>query len=272
VRIGNLAARQFQLDSFGACLQAADLISTHFPFPSHDPIWSKLEEITLLISQLWRRPDQGLWDLRLRPEHYLSSKLSCWKGLHSATSLFQRHGRQVSARWKKEMNSLRSLILQEGFNPARQRYTLAFGENELDSSVLLIGLWGLHDWSDPEMVSTLILIESELRQGFWIRRGKGGPNHGDTDGGHTLSTLWWISALTATGRIDEASEALTELCRQSMPLGYLPEGFSVDTGRPLGNFPSARAQAVWIDTIARVERALRARETGAAPFIKRIAS
>ena len=38
----------------------------------------------------WREPDQGIWEARGKPQHYVSSKLMCWVALDRACSLSNR--------------------------------------------------------------------------------------------------------------------------------------------------------------------------------------
>ncbi len=256
VRIGNLSSQQFQLDGLAGMLDALALSNQVRRTPPNPRVLRKLEELALLICQLWRRPDHGLWDLRFRPEHYLSSKLACWKGLRSAAQFYRESDRTVPHRWTEEIEKLRQTILREGFHRERQIYTQAFGETELDSSALLVGLWGLEDWSEPSLLSTLIQLESELREGPFLRRSRNSHSSPDFEGGHLLSTLWWCSALARTERADEAAETLSELARLAGPLGILGEGIEVSSGQPVGNLPSLRAHSQWISTSLEVARAL----------------
>lgn len=255
VRVGNVSARQFQLDSLASVILSFEAASSIAPLSPESPLWKKLEEITQLAAQLWRRPDHGIWDLRFRPEHYLASKVSCWRGLEAAIRLLRQSGRAVPQRWPEESRKLRETILREGFRHDRQVYTQAFGEDELDSSALLVGLSGLRDWTDPDMLSTLILLEAELREGPLLRRNKSSHASPDFEGAHLLSTLWWCNSLADAGRTEEAAEVLHELVGLSDPLGFFGEGIDTATGRAIGNFPSMRVHGVAISTFRKVARA-----------------
>ena len=35
---------------------------------------------------VWREPDQGIWEARGKPQHYVSSKLMCWVAMDRASS------------------------------------------------------------------------------------------------------------------------------------------------------------------------------------------
>ncbi|NDD90569.1 hypothetical protein EBZ37_00565 [bacterium] len=239
-----------------ALLQCCELAYREFGIPRESPLWQRIQELALMSAQLWRRPDQGIWDSRFRPEHYLSSKVACWRGLQSAISLFTETQGSAPKRWLQESQRLRETVIREGFNHSRQAYTGAFGELELDSSALLVGLWGIQSWDSPEVLSTLILIESELREGMFLRRNKSTHSSSDFDGAHLLSTLWWISTLIEVGRSREATELLTEICRISAPYGLLAEGIEPSSGAPVGDFPSSRVHSVFIQTALRASKAL----------------
>ncbi len=255
VRIGNFSARQFQLDSLASVVLTLEAALPVAPISSDSPLWKRIDETTQLMTQLWRRPDHGLWDLRFRPEHYLASKVACWKGIQSGIHLFEQAGRIVPARWREELHKLRETIRREGFHHDRQVYTQAFGEAELDSSAFLVGISGLRDWSDPDMISTLILLPGELREGPLLRRNRSTHASPDFEGAHLLSTLWWCSSLAEAGRIEEAAEILHELTSLADPLGLLGEGIDVSNGKTSGNFPSARVHSVALTTYRKVARA-----------------
>ncbi|MEN9722044.1 MAG: hypothetical protein RJB38_30 [Pseudomonadota bacterium] len=256
VRTGNFSARQFQLDSFSSVLQCFAAVPSALENPSSNPsLWAKLDELSFLVAQLWRRPDHGIWDWRFRPEHYLSSKLSCFRGLDRTIWLHDHLGKSPPRRWIDERQKLKDTILREGFHRDRRGYTQAFGENELDSSALLVGLWGVQSWTEPEMLSTLIMLENELRDGLGLRRTKNTHSSPDFEGTHLLSTLWWIRALSEVGRGQEASQAFTELCELALPLGLLGEGFDRSSGQIVGNFPSTRVHGMALMTAVRLSRA-----------------
>ncbi|MBU6375665.1 MAG: hypothetical protein KGQ59_06690 [Bdellovibrionales bacterium] len=255
VRIGNSINGHLALDTLGSLLECCLLAYRQFGIPKESPIWMKIEELGFSSAQLWRRPDHGYWDSRFRPEHYLSSKLACWRGLESAIKLLTHHQGSAPTRWSHEVQQLKLTIIREGFNASRKTYTQAFGETEIDSSALLIGLSGFQAWDSTELVSTLVMVENELKDGAFIKKNKPLHSSPDFEGGHLLSTLWWVSCLFEMGRNSEAQEILTEICRMSSPHGILPEGMSASSGSFSGDFPSARVHCAFIDAAQRAQKA-----------------
>lgn len=257
VRIGHQSARRFQLDTAASLLQACQMGAQYFSLPHDSPLWGRIRDLSFMIAQLWRRPDHGAWDLRARPEHYLSSKLACWKGLAAAEQVLKQSDRPVPMKLRDEANKIRETIFREGFDRNRQTYTQYFGSSELDSSAFLIGLMGLQSWTEPEVVSTNLALQNDLRFGSFIKKYQSNHRSDDFDGAHLLSTLWWIASLAELGKSQEAAEILDELCDMAHPLGFLGEGITPDTGRMVGNFPSSRAHGVFISTTKRLNQILR---------------
>ncbi len=238
VRIGNQSARHFQLDIYGHVLLAAAQRYEHTQ-TIDARLWEKLTEITEFVSQAWRRPDRGTWEVRTKPEHFVSSKVMCWVALDRACRLARAQGFHVPQRWIDERETLHKTICQQGFDERRRSFVRAFGDRELDASVLLIPLLGFLPPEDPRVQGTLDAIQNELSEGVLIHRNR--PEHGltDSDGAHLLCSFWFVSCLARSGRVSEASDRLAELCTFATPQGLFGEQIHGGTGEVSGNFPCA---------------------------------
>ena len=86
VRIGNGAFDQRQNDVFGAVL---DSILLHTRRSERLPrrIWPVVEAQATCAAKVWTNPDQGIWEARGAPQHYVSSKLMCWVAMDRAAKL-----------------------------------------------------------------------------------------------------------------------------------------------------------------------------------------
>ena len=86
VRLGNGAFDQRQNDVFGAVL---DSILLHTRRSKHLPrrLWPLVESQAAGAIAAWREPDQGIWEARGKPQHYVSSKLMGWVALDRAAKL-----------------------------------------------------------------------------------------------------------------------------------------------------------------------------------------
>ena len=91
VRIGNGAFDQRQNDVYGAVL---DSILLHTRRSQRLPrrLWPIVEAQAECATRVWREPDQGIWEARGEPQHYVSSKLMCWVALDRAAKLAEIRG------------------------------------------------------------------------------------------------------------------------------------------------------------------------------------
>lgn len=246
VRIGNLSARQFQLDIYGHVLLAAQ---QHFHNNARlpDGLWPKLAEIAEYVCQAWRRPDRGPWEVRSKPEHFVASKVLCWVTLDRAIWLAEALGAEIPNRWREERNILHNTICNQGFDPSLGAFVRSFGSRELDAAALMIPLVGFLPMEDDRVQTTINTIQTELSDGVLVHRARAIDGLPEFDGAHLLSSFWLVSCLALSGRTDEASDRLAELCSYATPLGLFGEQVDPITGNPVGNFPSASAHLALIN-------------------------
>ena len=91
VRIGNGAFDQRQNDVYGAAL---DSILLHTRRSQRLPrrLWPIVQAQAECATKVWRKPDQGIWEARGKPQHYVSSKLMCWVAMDRASKLASIRG------------------------------------------------------------------------------------------------------------------------------------------------------------------------------------
>lgn len=238
VRVGNMASSIFQLDLYGHFMLAASEYFRHFAeLPEN--LWPRLQEIADFVCQAWRRPDHGFWEMRSKPEHHVVSKLFCWVALDRAISLATALRQHIPARWNHEREILHRTICQQGFDPSVGAFVRSFGERNLDSATLLIPMVGFLPVEDPRVEGTILTIESRLSEGALLRRYEGDDGVSGRDADHLVSSLWFINSLALSGRGEEASDRLAEICTYATPLGILGEQIDSTTGETTGNFPCA---------------------------------
>ena len=95
VRIGNGAFDQRQNDVYGAVL---DSILLHTRRSQRLPrrLWPIVEAQAECATKVWREPDQGIWEARGAPQHYVSSKLMGWVAMDRAAKLAEIGGEERS--------------------------------------------------------------------------------------------------------------------------------------------------------------------------------
>src|SRR5262249_6762966 len=141
VRVGNGAASQLQLDTYGNLLDAAWLYSKS-SHPLDRDTARELAEATDLVADIWRTPDRGIWEVRMPGQHFTQSKVMCWVALDRATRL--AHAGQLPRahleRWHREARAIREFVETHCWSEQQQSYVRFAGSEELDASLLLLAL------------------------------------------------------------------------------------------------------------------------------------
>jgi GH15 family glucan-1,4-alpha-glucosidase len=246
VRIGNLSARQLELDIYGRLIDSACDFQGRFDFMP-PVLWERLASIADHVCQVWRRPDHGVWSCRSKAKHYVSSKLYCWLGLTRAIELAQRIGQSVPHRWRDERAILHRTICDQGFDARLGAFVQSFGSRELDSSNLILPMIGFLPVEDPRIIGTVEAIQAQLCEGVLVRRYLGDDGIPGSEGPHLPSSFQLAAALAQIGRVDEAVDRLAELCAFTTPLGILGEQVDEKTGETSGNFPYAPSHLALIE-------------------------
>ena len=241
VRIGNGAFDQRQNDVFGAVL---DSILLHTRHSNRLPrrLWPIVESQAECATKVWREPDQGIWEARGAPQHYVSSKLMCWVALDRAASLAEIRGdAQRAEQWRATAEEIRDDILTNGTTDQgvlRQHYAT----DALDASVLLAAIFGFLPPDDDRLRATVNAIATDLTEnGFVLRYRTDETDNGFSgkEGTFLICSFWLVSALAVIGQLQDARDLMERLLRIASPLGLYAEEYDVDTGRHLGNFPQA---------------------------------
>jgi alpha,alpha-trehalase len=262
VRIGNGAFDQRQNDVFGAVL---DSILLHTRRSQRLPrrLWPIVESQAECATRVWRQPDQGIWEARGEPQHYVSSKLMSWVALDRAASLAEIGGdSSLAATWRTTAEEIRTDILEHGVDERgvlRQHYDT----DALDASTLLAAIFGFLPHDDERLRRSVLAIADELTEnGFVLRYRTDETDDGMSgkEGTFLICSFWLVSALSIIGEDQRARDLMERLLRIASPLGLYAEEFDVDTGRHLGNFPQAFSHLALIEAAGRVIAMERLRE------------
>jgi alpha,alpha-trehalase len=254
VRLGNGAFDQRQNDVFGAVLDAILLRanrSKHLP----RRLWPLVESQAQGALDAWQKPDQGIWEARGDPQHYVSSKLMCWVALDRAAKLAAiRDEDKLAEVWDSAAQEVREDILSHGVSDhgvLRQHYDT----DALDASTLLAVLFGFLPVTDERMRNTVDAIERDLTEnGFVLRYRTDETDDGlsGKEGTFLICSFWLVSALAAVGERERAESLMERLLRIASPLGLYAEEFEVDRARHLGNFPQAFSHLALIQAAGRI--------------------
>jgi alpha,alpha-trehalase len=254
VRIGNGAFDQRQNDVYGSAL---DSILVHTQRSQRVPrrLWPLIDAQAAGATAVWREPDQGIWEARGAPQHYVSSKMMCWVALDRAAKLAALRGEpDIGATWRATADEIRADILEHGVDDRgvlRQHYAT----DSLDASVLLAAIFGLLEPGDERLRATVLAIADELTEdGFVLRYRTGETDDGlsGKEGTFLICSFWLVSALAIIGEDQRARDMMERLLREASPLGLYAEEFDAATGRHLGNFPQAFSHLALIEAAARI--------------------
>ena len=254
VRIGNGAFDQRQNDVFGAVLDSI-LLHTRRANRLPSRLWPIIETQAECATKVWRSPDQGIWEARGAPKHYVSSKLMCWVALDRASELAEMRGNAESAEtWRATAEEIRSDVLEHGVS-ARGVLRQHYETDSLDASTLLAASFDFLDAADERLRNTVLAVADELTEsGFVLRYRTDETDDGlsGKEGTFLICSFWLVSALAIVGELQRAHDLMERLLRIASPLGLYAEEFDVDTGRHLGNFPQAFSHLALIEAAARI--------------------
>jgi alpha,alpha-trehalase len=266
VRVGNGAFDQRQNDVFGAAL---DSILLHSRRSQRLPrgLWPVVQAQADCATKVWKKPDQGIWEARGKPQHYVSSKLMCWVAMDRASKLGEIRGNSdLQAEWGATAEEIRKDILEKGVRDGvlRQHYDT----DALDASTLLAALFGFLPGDDDVLRKSVLAIADDLTEdGFVLRYVTGETDDGlsGKEGSFLICSFWLVSGLAIIGEEQRARDLMDRLLRIASPLGLYAEEFDTSTGRHLGNFPQAFSHLALIQAAARIILSERLREVGVNP-------
>lgn len=259
VRLGNDAFRQTQLDLYGAVLDAAYLYNKH-GMPLDYDLWQNIRKIIDWLSENWRNPDEGMWEVRGGKRQFVSSKLMSWVALERAGRISQQRGLPAGdGGWVAERDAIYEEVMEKGWNPRKQSFVQYYGSDALDASLLLMPLMKFVGPTDPRWLATLDRIEKELTYDTLVDRYKTDEAADDglpgSEGSFSICSFWLVECLTQAGRLDDARLALEKMFSYANHLGLYAEEIG-HSGEALGNFPQAFTHLSLISAAVHLDRAL----------------
>jgi GH15 family glucan-1,4-alpha-glucosidase len=243
VRVGNGAWSQQQIDVYGELLGAAHRLADQI---------GKIDEDTkrFLIAcadtaaTRWREKDQGIWEVRGEPQHFLYSKVMCWVALDRAITLADMLGAgERVERWKASRDEIWETVIRDGWSDEAGAFTQYAGSTALDASNLMMSIVGFLPADDPRILATIDAIAERLTDDrglvFRYRTEEGVDGLPGEEGTFLLCTFWLAQALAQSGQLDRAKAVFETAAAFVNDVGLLAEEVDADTGELLGNFPQA---------------------------------
>jgi len=267
VRIGNAAAEQRQLDIYGELLQAVydttrygeDLQSVH---------WPTYRDAVEYVCQVWNTEDNGIWEVRGEPRHFVYSKVMCWVALDRGIKIAQVQGFEAPLdKWQTVRDEIRQTILDKGFSTKLNSFVQSFGSDTLDAANLLIPQMEFLPADDPRVLGTIdATLEHLTTPDGLVRRYVSEDGLPGDEGAFVLCSFWLVSTLALAGRVEEAEQIFSQLARSLSPLGLMAEEIDPTTGKQLGNFPQAFSHLGLVNSVVYLSMAKGAEHAGPAPL------
>jgi GH15 family glucan-1,4-alpha-glucosidase len=240
----------------GATVAALDSILLHTRRSERLPrrLWPVVQTQAECAARVWRDPDQGIWEARGKPQHYVSSKLMCWVALDRAAKLATIRGDgDAHASWGATADEIKADILEHGARGGvlRQHYET----DSLDASTLLAPILGFLPGHDELLHRSVDAIATDLTEdGFVLRYRTEETDDGlaGKEGSFLICSFWLVSALAVTGELQRARDLMERLLRVASPLGLYAEEFDTTTAQHLGNFPQAFSHLALIEAAGRI--------------------
>lgn len=255
VRIGNGAATQKQLDIFGEIMDAA-LALSNYAGKIDGELWPFLRNIADYVVAHWSERDNGIWEVRGGPYHFVYSKVMCWVALDRGITIARRYGFPADLKtWKSIRKKIKDEVLKKGWNDKKKAFVQHYETDVLDSSNLLIPILGFLPFDDPRVISTIEAIRNELEQDGLLYRYNSADGLAGEEGTFLLCTFWLIDCLVARGELEEAERLLDKIERVANHLGLFAEEYDINWREVLGNFPQAFTHIGYINSAIALEKA-----------------
>ena len=243
VRVGNGAWSQRQIDVYGELLGAAHRLRDYLA-DLDEATKRFLRAVADSAAANWGSADQGIWEVRGEPRHFLYSKLMCWVALDRAIELASTIDAQDRVEgWTTTRDEIRDAIETRGWNDEAAAYTQAFGSTALDASALMMPIVGFVPADHPRMLATIDAIEAGLTDphGLVYRYLVEEADDGlvGDEGSFLLCTFWLAEALALAGETERARKVFERAVAFANDVGLLSEEVDGSSGQLLGNFPQA---------------------------------
>ncbi|MFT3926192.1 MAG: glycoside hydrolase family 15 protein [Myxococcales bacterium] len=272
VRIGNGAHLQKQLDIYGELMDAVYLYNKHGAPISYD-LWLHLRRLVNWVCDHWEEEDDGIWEVRGGPKHFIYSKVMCWVAVDRALRLADKRSFPADRqRWLAVRDAIYEQVQARGYSSERGAFLQAYGVDSLDAANLSMPLVFFMSPVDPRMLSTLDatlkppsaggLVSDSLVYRYDLDRSPDGlVGH---EGTFNLCSFWLVEALTRASvadrkYLDSARLMFERMLGYANHLGLYSEEIG-PSGAALGNFPQAFTHLALISAAYNLDRALGRRD------------
>lgn len=242
VRVGNGASDQLQLDIYGELMDSVYIYDRHGEPISYD-FWSHLSTLVEWVCRNWRRPDDGIWEVRGGQRPFLYSRAMCWLAIDRALKIaHQRSYPAPFVRWHRTRDAIYKNVYETFWNKKLNAFVQYRGADALDAASLLLPLVRFISPTDPRWMSTLKAIQERLVEDSLVYRYNPGKAAADgmsgREGTFSVCSFWYVEALARAGDLKQARFIFEKALGYANHLGLYAEQLG-PCGEHLGNFPQA---------------------------------
>ncbi|MDK9726274.1 MAG: glycoside hydrolase family 15 protein [Sterolibacteriaceae bacterium MAG5] len=255
VRVGNQAYQQIQHDVYGSAILAA----THVFFDRRlarrgdAALFHRIEPLGERAVAMHDQPDAGLWELRGSTRVHTFSSVMCWAACDRLARIAAHLGLSGRAGyWRDHADRIHATICRRAWNPKRGCFASTFEGEGMDASLLLLAEVGFLDAADPRFAAVVAAVEQDLRRGDFVFRYVEKDDFGEPENAFIICTFWYVNALAALGRRDEAHALFEKLLACRNRHGLLAEHIDPRSGELWGNFVQTYSMVGLINSAIRL--------------------
>ena len=259
VRIGNGAWNQLQLDIHGELMDSVYLYDKWGEPIGHD-LWENLIRLVNWVCDNWRRPDEGIWEVRGGRQEFLYSRLMCWVAIDRGIRLSRRRSFPAPlSTWIETRDTIYNEIFSEFWDAKKNSFVQFKGSDTVDASCLLMPLVKFISPTDRRWLSTMAAVERELVEDSLLHRYRVGAAAPDglpgKEGTFCMCTFWYAECLARSGDAPMGRFIFEKMLGYANHVGLYAEELGPE-GEHLGNFPQAFTHLGLISAAHALDRAL----------------
>ena len=251
VRVGNAAYNQIQHDIYGEILDVMYLYFSYYRYESRmtKKYWRFIVFLVNQIKFTWDKPDSGIWEFRGLMRHYTFSKFMCYVGVDRAIKMAQDYKRTERLQeWIELRDEIKEDILKNGYNTDVEAFTMFYGADVLDASLLQLTYHEFLEETDPRIINTIKAIYNTLRHDYLVKRYDDDDDFGKSGSSFTICSYWLVDALFSIGEEEKARNIFDKLIKHGNHLGLFSEDIDIKTKKLIGNFPQAYTHIALINS------------------------
>jgi GH15 family glucan-1,4-alpha-glucosidase len=263
VRIGNAAASQLQIDIYG---ELADVMAQAAAggLPA-DPRRSEIRDVFLShLEKMWCEKDEGIWEIRGAPQHFVHSKVMAWVAFDRAARTSQKIPAKKRAHYKAVARHIHADICKHGVDHKRRCFVQTYESKNMDASLLMIPIVGFLPPSDVRVKNTVREIAKRLKRDGLIMRyetASGVDGLPPGEGAFLACTFWLVDNYVLLGRKKAATKLFESLLKKQNDVGLLAEEYDPENKRMLGNFPQAFSHVALVNSALNLMHAIHPKKT-----------